>query len=178
MIYQKEQTPKKYVLTGGPSSGKSSMIIALEMEGDYIIKETAEDYIKLRQAQGIQRPWTESDFQDKILKLQLQRESRIPSNIKRIFMDRSLIDGLVYEPKETDTYARIMQESKKTKYEKIFLIKPIGFTEKTIIRKENYEETIEIDKKLDQIYKKLGYQPIEIASGHLEKRVQEILQNI
>ena len=44
---------KKYILTGGPGSGKSSILLGLEQQGETIIREAAEDYIKHQQAQGI-----------------------------------------------------------------------------------------------------------------------------
>ena len=178
MRNKKEQMPRKYVLTGGPGTGKSSIILALEMKGDYVIRESAEDYIKLRQAQGQQEPWTEPNFQDRILKLQIQREARIPSDAKRVFIDRGLADGLAYESKGTKTYEKIRKETEKVMYEKVFLIEPIGSTEKTEVRRENHEEAVKIGEKLNQLYKKLGYQPIKINSGHLEERVQEIMQKI
>ena len=43
---------KKYVLSGGPGSGKSSILLGLEQLGEYIVREAAEDYIKYKQAQG------------------------------------------------------------------------------------------------------------------------------
>ncbi|MEA3514516.1 MAG: AAA family ATPase [Nanoarchaeota archaeon] len=34
------------MLTGGSGSGKSSIILALEQQGEFVIREAAEDYIK------------------------------------------------------------------------------------------------------------------------------------
>lgn len=47
---------KKYVITGGPGTGKSSIILALEKKGEHIVHEAAEDFIKLQQARGIKEP--------------------------------------------------------------------------------------------------------------------------
>ena len=50
---------KKYILTGGPGTGKSTLILALEQEGYATVPEAAEAYIKYRQAMGKPDPWTE-----------------------------------------------------------------------------------------------------------------------
>src|SRR3989338_538036 len=92
---------KTYILTGGPGTGKSSLILALEQRGEYTIREAAEDHIKLRQANGIKEPWTEPDFQDLILDLQLRREERIPKETEKAFIDRGLPDGLAYAKEVT-----------------------------------------------------------------------------
>lgn len=168
---------QKYVLTGGPGSGKSSIILALEQQGEFVIREAAEDYIRFRQAQGQKEPWTEPDFQDRILDLQIQRESRIPYYAERVFIDRGLADGLTYVAEGTKTYTRIKQASK-TKYEKIFIIALLDDIEKTAIRRENYEEAKTIEDNLHRIYKELDYEPIRINSGPLEERVQDIKTKI
>ncbi|MEA3514965.1 MAG: AAA family ATPase, partial [Nanoarchaeota archaeon] len=168
---------QRYVLTGGPGSGKSSIILALEQQGEFVIREAAEDYIRFRQAQGQKEPWTEPDFQDRILDLQIQRESRIPYYAERVFIDRGLADGLAYVAEGTKTYARI-KEASKTKYEKIFIIALLDDIEKTAIRRENYEEAKTVEDNLHRIYKELNYEPIRINSGPLEERVQDIKTKI
>jgi len=85
---------KLYVLTGGPSAGKSSILLGLEyLRKETVVREAAEDVIKLHQSLGNPRPWELGDFQDRILQLQLQRENSLP-NIERVFLDRGTLDGL------------------------------------------------------------------------------------
>lgn len=169
---------QKYVLTGGPGSGKSSIILALEMQEEYVIREAAEDYIRLRQAQGQPQPWTEADFQDRILDIQMQREARIPLDAERVFIDRGLADGLAYAKEGTATYKRIKAETEKARYEKIFIIEPLEYTERTEVRRENHDEALRLGEKLNEVCKKLGYEPIRISSGTLEARVHDIRMEI
>lgn len=167
---------KKYILTGGPGTGKSTLILALEKQGEHIIKEAAEDHIKLRQAQGQPEPWTEPDFQDEILDLQIQREQRIPKEAERVFIDRGATDGLAYAQPGTEIYKRLLQEAKTRKYEKVFLIETLGTTEKTEVRRENHEEAVKLAQKLEQIYKYLGYEVIRIPVGTVQERLEKILK--
>lgn len=169
---------KKYILTGGPGSGKSSIILALEHAGEYTVREAAEDYIRLRQAQGQKEPWKDADFQEQILRLQMQREARIPQDAKRAFLDRGLLDGLAYAEPGTEAYERIEEEASKARYDGVFLIETLGQTEKTAVRRENHEEAVRLGEKLEQVYKEHGYSPIKVQTGTLEERVKAILENL
>ena len=61
---------RKYILTGGPGSGKSSILLELRSRGNTIVREAAEDVIRLEQARGNTKPWELPEFQRKILELQ------------------------------------------------------------------------------------------------------------
>ncbi len=169
---------KTYILTGGPGTGKSSLILALEQLGEYTIREAAEDHIKLRQANGIKEPWREPDFQDRILDLQLRREERIPKETERAFIDRGRPDGLAYAQSGTATYERILKESRNKGYTIIFLVETLGTTEKTETRRENHEEATRLSDKLEEIYTRLGYKPIRIKTGTVQERLEEMLKNL
>ena len=89
---------RKYVLTGGPGSGKSSIILALEYRGEAVMREVAGDFINLQQAMGIPEPWKDPKFQDRIRNWQVTREMDADKIAKngRVFLDRGVLDGLAY----------------------------------------------------------------------------------
>ena len=164
---------KKYILTGGPGSGKSSILLELEARGEHIIREASEDVIKRYQSRGIKKPWEKPDFQKEILKLQIQRESRIDKNIERVFVDRGIPDGLAYAKQGTDTYAEIRGEIRH--YDGIFLIENLGQTETNEIRREDQEEALELELKLKEIYLSEGYSIMKIPVDSVEDRANLIL---
>lgn len=167
----------KYVLTGGPGSGKSSILLELERRGEYIVREAAEDVIKLQQARGIENPWVLPNFQDQILTLQVQREERIPKDIKRVFIDRGILDGLAYTEIGTETNRRIQREARA--YTGVFLIENLGNTERNETRREHHVEALEIERKLEYIYYKLaGYKENKIPPISVEARADRILDAI
>ncbi|PIN80427.1 hypothetical protein COV11_04070 [Candidatus Woesearchaeota archaeon CG10_big_fil_rev_8_21_14_0_10_30_7] len=167
----------KYILTGGPGSGKSSIINYLEIIERYkVIREAAEDYIKLRQALGVKEPWREEDFQEKIFWLQFRREADIYNKFTPVFIDRGLYDGLAYE-KNPEMYANLRKLLIGKKYHKIFLIEHPGKMETNEIRREDVERALEIEKKLEEIYASVG-KVIKIPFGPLDWRVKLILKNI
>lgn len=167
---------KKYILTGGPGSGKSSILLELERRGEYIIREAAEDTIKLEQAKGNEKPWEDADFQRKILRLQIQREESIPKEVGRAFIDRGIADGLAYTKKETELYREIEKEIRT--YAGVFLIKNLGSTETNRVRREDQTAALEIERKLGQLYQTLEYRVQRIAPAPVEERAQKILNII
>lgn len=164
---------KKYILTGAPGSGKSSTLLELESRGEYIIREAAEDVIKLEKKRGIETPWEEPDFQRKILHLQLKREAGIPSSLERVFIDRGVLDGLAYTQPRTEISREIQWVSHA--YEGVFLIENIGSIERNGIRRETYDEALELEKKLTEIYLMAGYRIIKIPSAPVKDRAETIL---
>lgn len=48
---------RRYILTGTPGCGKTSLIRALEMTGASVVAEAATDIIAYKQMQGVAEPW-------------------------------------------------------------------------------------------------------------------------
>lgn len=179
---------KKYVFTGGPGSGKSSILIALELKGYNVIREAAEDYIRHQQALGIREPWLEEDFQEKIFWLQHAREKKAISE-ELIFIDRGLFDNYAYEPEGTPFYKKLqnhlLAKGRKTElikelgdYTTIFLIEHSGNIETNGVRRENTGQAVFLEKELEKIYTSCGYNVIRIPFGELNIRVEEVLKYI
>lgn len=165
---------KKYILTGGPGSGKSSIILDLESRGEYVVREAAEDVIKRFQADGIEKPWEEPDFQERILDLQVQRERAIPSTIERAFIDRGVLDGLAYTKEGTNTYEKIQR--RKEYYEGIFLIEVLGQTQTNRVRREDYKAALRLERKFEEIYSSAGYNVQRIVPARVSERTDRILE--
>src|SRR5262249_51530526 len=85
-----------YVLTGAPSSGKTSILTELEKRGEQVIPEAATDWILRKIRSGISEPWKEESFTFDILKLQLEREKPWLLKEGKVFVDRGIFDGYAY----------------------------------------------------------------------------------
>lgn len=173
---------QKYVLTGGPSSGKSSILLGLEHYfSENIIKESAEDMIKLYKLKGFYDPQSHPDFQDDVLKLQIKRENSIPKT-KRVFIDRGKIDGLAYLQMQYKKPSKFMlnefDKLKKEPYDKIFLIENQGIIENNGIRTEDLNTAKELEKLQERNYTIFGYNPIRVPMMKLEDRIEFVLKNI
>ncbi len=78
---------KRFIFTGTPGSGKTSVIKELEKSGYAVIYEAATDVICTEQAKGIEKPWEEPKFIDQIVRMQKERQMHSTGNIQ--FYDRS-----------------------------------------------------------------------------------------
>ena len=177
---------KRYALTGGPGSGKSSILRALEYDwGEGVIREAAEDVIALMKAQGDPAPWEREDFQDRILELQWKREEDAEKMAKngRIFVDRGLLDGLAYYQlqgrRPSEGMKAVQRYMKNVRpYEKAFLVENLGNCEKTGIRREEMSEALELEKLQEQNYREAGCEVIKIPSTTLAERVDKVMRSL
>jgi predicted ATPase len=173
---------KKYILTGAPGSGKSAIVLELEQRGEIVVREAAEDIIKLNQAKGIERPWELENFQDQILDLQIQREYRIPRTLGYAIIDRGILDGLAYLNMESKTAKRINEElgrDSRIPYSKtIFLIEQLGTIDKNKVRREDYLEALKLEKKFEGIYQEYGFNIERIPALPVKERADIILKII
>ena len=65
---------KRFIFTGTPGSGKTSVIIELEKLGHAVIHEAATDVIRGEQSKGCDAQWEEPEFVDKITLMQKERQ--------------------------------------------------------------------------------------------------------
>src|SRR5579883_2747384 len=91
-IFHERITMKRYILTGTPGSGKTSIIHELKSLGYRTVEEAATDVNALELMNGNPDPWMLPDFIDKIVSLQKQRQleaAAYPDELQ--FYDRSPI---------------------------------------------------------------------------------------
>jgi predicted ATPase len=81
---------KRYILTGAPAAGKTSILRSLAERGWAVVEEAATAVIAREQLAGVNEPWQSGDFADKIVTLQRQREQQpVPNGVRVQFHDRS-----------------------------------------------------------------------------------------
>jgi predicted ATPase len=175
---------KRYILTGTPGSGKTSILRALELAGYPVVEEAATDIIALRQAQGIAEPHTHPAFIDDITNLQKHRQIRIADVAQLQFYDRSPLCtyalsvwlGFPISKTLADEMARI---AKAQIYQKqVFFIENLGHCEPTAARKITFDDSLKFEKVHEETYRSFGYQCIKIASQELSTRVEQITRYV
>lgn len=175
---------KRYILTGAPGCGKTSLIRALEMTGASVVNEAATDIIAYRQMQGDMAPWESADFIDDVIHLQKHRQLDMCSQYSSFhFYDRSpictyaLAHYLGFEP-SLSLLNEIERIQKNHLYEKqVFFIENLGFIINTSARKISFEEALKFEKIHLDAYKKFNYECTMIPAAKIHKRVEIILKN-
>ena len=169
---------RKFVLTGPPGSGKTSIITALEQMGQNVLKEAATEVILRFQAQGIAEPWKLKEFQLKIVELQKLREGELDHK-GTTFLDRCIFDSLHYEEDEK-TREIILTAARSAKYERqVFFIEMMHSEyEKTKVCRQTYAEAQEDGRQIEKLYQKYGFELIRIPLGSIEERAKAVLDYV
>jgi predicted ATPase len=173
---------KRYILTGTPGSGKTSIIKALQANGYSTIEEAATDIILESQATGNLEPWTQPSFVDKIVTLQKQRQIKGATlTCETQFHDRSAICsyalskylGFLPSPILTKEIDRIEKDAIFQK--EVFFIENLGFCLPSAVRKISFEDSLVFEKLHIETYLSFNYKIIKIAKNSISERMNEFL---
>ncbi len=175
--------PKRILLIGGPSTGKTTLLNHLQSLGYPCLEEISRDVIKNAQKQGVDQLFLENP----LLFSQLLRDARIEQWKKaggyaneHVFIDRGIPDTVAYMEYIGQEYPDAFREACKTfRYDVIFILptwKEIHVTDGE--RYESFEEAQRIQQYLLKTYKNYGYDPIEIPTGNIEERSDFIVNAI
>jgi predicted ATPase len=173
------QTSTKWVvITGAPSSGKTSVIEKLEKLGYQVAHEVARAFIKKLMHQNVDVANGRSDItiQNHILSLKQARERHLdPEN--RIFFDRGLPDSLAYYKLHHLPISDLYKYFYKFRYEAVFFLEPLP-----LVNDDIRTETLEIAQKLNQLiyqsYIECDYDPIRVPVMSIEERTRYILEKL
>ena len=173
---------KRYIITGTPGSGKTTILGALKNAGYPVVSEAATDVISREQALGNPEPWRSPQFIDQIVELQLLRQ--LESDYKQDgihFFDRSpfcthaLAKYLQYDPssllkKELD---RVIRNGV---YEKrVFFLNNLGFVTPTEARRITFEEALTFEAIHRESYEEFGFECMNIPAVSVDLRMDLIL---
>ena len=174
---------KRYILTGTPGSGKTSILHELKSQGYCVVEEAATDVIAYEQRRGNLEPHSRPDFIDAIVHLQKQRQLEAATDSDEFqWYDRSPICTLAlsrylgYPPP-----ASLVEELERIERERIyqrqvFFIENLGFCQPSEARKITFEESLIFEQIHEETYLSLGYDLVKIAPEALSERVLHIME--
>ena len=170
------KTPEWYVVTGGPSSGKTTLLKSLSSLGYYTVTETARLIIDEHAARGItleELRRDETEWNRMVLQRSIQIEEGVPKD-RVVFFDRSIIDNIAYH-KLRGMPTEHIEAIAKGRYKKVFLMQPLNFYEKDYSRTEDVEVANKLSRLLLDAYRNLGYTVVEVPPVSVEERVSFVL---
>ena len=162
------------VVTGPPSSGKTSIIKMLAMHGFIRCPEVARELI----VEGLNKnkcPQVET-FQREILAITCRREHLL-SVKELIFFDRGIPDSIAYFKYNNLAIAPAFKASLFRRYNLIFYCCGLPII-KDGIRQESADAAAAIGQLILEAYQMLNYNPIILPAISLEERFNIILDNI
>lgn len=171
---------KKIVLIGGPGTGKSTVLNALEKLDYPCMHEVSREVTLEAQQKGIEQLFLSDPLLFSKLLLEgreRQYEKSLEINSDWIFFDRGLPDVFAYLNFSNQDYPGYFREkSEQYRYDHVFLFKPwesIYVSDNE--RYESFEDSTKIDSFLQEAYTGLGYKIINVPFGSVTERVNFIL---
>lgn len=172
---------KWFVITGGPSTGKTTLLAGLEMAGYKTIPEAARTLIDEALAKGFTMEEFRADekrFQNDVTYLKREIEAGLDPDVVT-FLDRGMHDTVAYM-RYYKYYAedRVQELMRESSYRKVFLLDPLSIYQQDYARTEGAEFVHGINILLHEAYAEHGMEPIGVPAMELNDRVKFILDNI
>jgi predicted ATPase len=167
------------VITGAPSSGKTTVINALSMRGLLTAPEVAREYLSQllkNDPNAFNNHRGEQIVQDKILDLKLEREHKLPAD-ELIFFDRGVPDSLAYYRYYQLNTDSMLKKINVFKYAYVFYLEGLPVVNDDV-RQEDEAQAKLIGQHIFQAYEDLGYDIIRIPAYPVEDRINQILSAI
>ncbi len=169
------------VITGGPGSGKSTILDSLSMLGHKFVGDTARTIIKERVRRGLTPRPDPDEFSRQIFDIDFNNYINHIEISQPVFFDRSFLDSaaMIFETNKTDML-RVTKILNDYRFRKNVFIAPPW---KEIYRNDSerdqsYEDSVEIYEKLHKWYELHNYAMIEIPKCDINSRIHFILDNI
>lgn len=172
----------RYIFTGTPGSGKTSVLNAICTLGYTVIEEAATDVILLEQQKGNAKPWEGICFIDAIVNMQQERQQKALAALQ--FYDRSPFCTYALAHYLNFKVSSLLQDeidrciSEKIYDKNVFFFENLGSIEKTQSRTISYEEALIFEDIHRTVYKNFGFNIIMIQKKSIKERAIDILNMI
>ena len=169
-----------YVITGGPSSGKTTTVSLLKERGYKTTIEHARHYIDTQLVTGKTVEEIRSNqiaFQQGVLEMQVAQEQEL-SPTDTVFLDRALPDALAYYRflglREDEKLRNALQGAS---YKKVFILDPLPLTN-DYARTEDEVAQKKIHQLLTEVYESFSFPVVHVPVLPPDERVDFILANL
>lgn len=175
-----EKKTRWVVITGAPSSGKTSVIDELRARGYPVQAEVARELIEecLRRGQSLEdvRKDGGKQLQHDILRIKRAREASLdPAQL--VFMDRGMPDSIAYFRLAELGADAAIAACHMYRYDAVFIFDRLPLV-KDGVRAEDDAVAKRIDDMLRADYAALGYQPVCVPAVPVSARADMILQHL
>lgn len=171
---------RRFVLTGGPGGGKTTLIEALSARGYACVPESARAIIRARLAAGLSPRPAPGDFAMQILAADVEKY-RAAAPDALTFFDRSIVDalGMVAESAAMPP-AEIEENLRRYPYNRmVFLLPPWPAIYRTDgERDQTFTDAVRISALVRAWYEQCGYELREVPFGAVFERVEYILRAV
>ncbi len=169
-----------YVITGGPSSGKTTTVDILKARGYTTTIEHARHYIDTERVTGKTTEEIRANqvaFQQGVLDMQVQQEKKLSKN-DIVFLDRAIPDALAYYRfQNLPEDEKLRNALREVSYKKVFILDPLPLAP-DYARTEDEAAQKKIHALLTEVYESLPFPVIHVPVLPPEERVDYVLKNL
>jgi predicted ATPase len=171
--------PKKIVITGGPGSGKTTLINRFKEMGFSCLPEISRQITAEAQKKGIEQLFLKDPllFSKKLLEGRLSQYKDAKNHTPPfLFYDRGLPDVTAYMNYFNTRYPSFFTTTcEQNRYDAVFILPPWkAIYKQDKERYETYEEAVKIHDFLLDEYSKFNYKVFDVAPGTVEERIAYI----
>lgn len=171
------------ILTGGPGSGKSTLIQALHSAGFHTITEAGRSIIQNQTATGgTALPWLNpSAFAELMLRWELRSYQQALELSGPVFFDRGLPDVMGYlHLTGLAVPSHVIEAVQEFRYYQTVLIAPpwLEIFENDAERKQTFDEAVRTYEVMVDTYLDCGYQLLELPRATIPERVAFVMDQL
>jgi predicted ATPase len=168
------------VITGGPSSGKKTVLRLIRKKGFQVFPQVARGVIDKEMGKGkslkeIRK--NETAFQLSLLPLKLKFEQRLPKN-QCLFLNLALPDSVAYIRACGGDFRKALKLCKRSLYRRVFFLEQLPKMTKDYARTEDIGIALKLGRLIKETYRALGYRVISVPVMSPNERARFILSFI
>jgi len=174
---------RRILVTGGPGSGKTSLIEALAAAGHATSPEAGRAVIRRQQAiDGQALPWKDRAlFAELMLDRDLEAHARAGDEDGPVFFDRGLPDVVGYLTLcGLPVPAHVERTARDIRYDRQVFIAPVWpeIFSRDAERRQNLDEAHRTFDAMVEVYPRFGYDLIELPKAPVAERVAFVLSQL
>lgn len=176
-------TPNYFILTGGPGSGKTSVLNALSHRGFVTVPEVARAIIQRQEAIGgdLTHYGDREGYRDLMLKHSIDDYKKAQTATGAVFFDRGLPDLYSYSKAFCSEISEsVIGAINQYRYNQtVFLFPPWqDIYQNDAERKQNFQEAVLTYERLKEVYPVCGYRVEEVPKLSINDRVDFIVSRL
>lgn len=171
----------RFVITGGPGGGKTTLLQTLAARGYRVAPEAARRIIRQRLSAGLPPRPEPVPFAKEILDSDIQQYRAATDHDGITFFDRGVLDALYMLDLESalsrDEIAKLVEAFPYN--HTVFLLPPWeAIYAMDSERDQTFEESVAVFEGMRRWYSRWGYETVEVPRAGVEARVSFILEQI